>query len=479
MTATVLEPAITTRTDMQDMRQAQAAWAATPLAERLRILRLTRHELARIGDRLVDAISPSLSRTRADSYGSEVLPLLAACRFLEQEAARILKPRRLGLRRRPFWLARIDSTVERVPFGVVLIIAPANYPLLLAGVQTLQALAAGNAVVWKPGRDSVAVAQVFAAAMYRAGLPDRLLEITDESTETAIAQLKAGPDKVFFTGSGAAGRAVLRMAADQAIPVVAELSGCDAVIVLPSADPSRVVEALTWGMRLNGSSTCIAPRRMILVGDGHDNLIESLLEHFAATPGIELNATTRDLVERLTADAERHGATILGNSGNGQPILVLNGRPEMEIAQADVFAPVLTVLHASTPEDVPRLDSLCPFGLTAAIFGDEKTARALGAKLNVGSVLVNDIIFPTVDPRVPFGGRRGSGFGTTRGAEGLLEMTAAKVTAVSKDKLGLHYQPTGPAHEEIFRAAIALVHSRTLRQRAAGLRNLVTAARKL
>ena len=478
MAATLLQPETLSTVAR---KPAQTAWAAMPIKQRLQILRRARHELARISDRLVDAISPGLHRTRADSYGSEVLPLLAACRFLEQDAARILKPRRLGIRRRPLWLARIDSTVERVPFGVVLIIAPANYPLLLAGVQTLQALAAGNAVVWKPGRDSVAVAQVFAAAMARVGLPDGLLEITDESTETAIAQLQAGPDKVFFTGSGAAGRAVLRMAAEQAIPVVAELSGCDAVIVLPSADASRVAGALTWGMRLNGSSTCIAPRRLILVGDGHEKLIELLLEQFAATPGVELSATTRDLLGRLVADARHQGGTVFGNldAGAGQPLLVLNARPEMLIAQADIFAPVLTVLHAPTLEDVSRIDSLCPFGLTAAIFGEERTARLLGARLNVGSVLINDIIFPTVDPRVPFGGRRGSGFGTTRGAEGLLEMTAARVTAVSKDKLGLHHQSTGPAHEKLFRAAVAFAHSPTLRQRFTGLRNLVAAARKL
>ena len=214
MTATMAERESVTRTNVQHVREAQEKWAAKPIQHRLEILRQGRHELARVSDRLVDAISPELTRTRADSYGSEVLPLLAACRFLEQEAGTILKPRRLGSRKRPFWLAGIDSTVERVPFGVVLIIAPGNYPLLLAGVQALQALAAGNAVVWKPGRNSQDVAMVFCAALVRAGLPEGLMVVTDESTETAIAELQAGPDKVFFTGSAGAGRAVLRLAAD-------------------------------------------------------------------------------------------------------------------------------------------------------------------------------------------------------------------------------------------------------------------------
>ncbi len=463
------------------MRQAQIQWARISLTRRLGVLRKARHELARVSDRLVDAISPELHRTRADSYGSEVLPLLSACRFLEQEAEHILKPRRLGSRRRPFWLAGIDSTVERVPFGVVLIIAPANYPLLLAGVQTLQALAAGNAVVWKPGRNSCDVADVFKAALLRAGLPEGLLEVTDEGTETAIAELQAGPDKIFFTGSASAGRAVLHIAADQAIPVVTELSGCDAVVALESADPARVVDALAWGMRLNGSSTCIAPRRLFLVGDGHDALIAKLLERFEAMDGIELPARTQKLLRDCLDDAERSGATICGNAGavSVKPVLVLNGRPEMKIAQADLFAPVLTVLQIADTDQVLEADKLCPFGLTVAIFGDQRVALALGRQLTVGTVIVNDIIFPTVDPRVPFGGRRGSGFGTTRGAEGLLEMTAAKVTAIRTNKLGLHYLETGSAQGELFRGVVAMSHAASLRERFAGLRRMIAGAKKV
>ena len=480
MTATMAEREIVTRTNAEHVRQAQVIWAQTPLARRLDILRKARHELARVSDRLVDAISSELHRTRADSYGSEVLPLLAACRFLEDDAERILKPRRLGSKHRPFWLTGVDSTVERVPFGVVLIIAPANYPLLLVGVQTLQALASGNAVVWKPGRNSYDVAAVFRSALMRAGLPDGLLEVTDDSTETAIAELQAGPDKVFFTGSAGAGRAVLRMAAEQAIPVVTELSGSDAVIALESADAARVVDALAWGMRLNGSSTCIAPRRLFLVGDGHEALVAKLRERFDAMDGIELAPQVQQLLVEAVGDAEHRGATICGDAGarSVKPVLVLNGRADMKIAQSDLFAPVVTVLQVADNNEVVQADTLCPFGLTVAIFGDQRSALALGSDLNAGTVIVNDIIFPTVDPRVPFGGRRGSGFGTTRGAEGLLEMTAAKVTAIQKNKLGLHYMQTGDAHEELFRGVIAMSHSGSLRERFAGLRRMIAAAKK-
>ncbi len=426
----------------------------------------------------MDAIPQELSRTRADSYAAEVLPLLAACRFLEDQAEALLKPRHLGRKGLPFWLAGIDSTVERAAVGVVLIIAPANYPLFLAGTQALQALAAGNAVVWKPGRGGRPVAEVFRDALLRAGLPARLLRVTADSTEAGVAAIADAPDKIVFTGSSQAGRAVMRLAAERAIPVVAELSGCDAVIVLPSADPRRVVDALAFGLRLNGSATCMAPRRLFLMGAGHEPLLEVLEKRVRAMAPVELSEATSQQLARLAAQAEAMGARVSGSVGARvqHPVLVLDASPEMEIACADIFAPVLSVLRVANAEQLCFDDSLCPYGLTAAIFGEEREARALGAQLNVGTIVVNDLIVPTADPRVPFGGRRGSGFGVTRGAEGLLEMTAPKVVAVRRGRGTRHYEETSAAHEELFRGAVAMSHAGTLKERFAGLRKLMRAA---
>jgi aldehyde dehydrogenase (NAD+) len=459
----------------------QRVWAASPIARRLAVLSAARHQLAAIADQFADAISSDLIRTRADTYAAEILPLLAACRFLEREATHILGPRHLGRPGLPFWLAGIVATVERVPFGAVLIIGPSNYPLFLPGVQTLQALAAGNSVVWKPGRGGCAVAELFRTALLHAGLPPDLLRITADSTEAAIDEIDAHPAKIFFTGSSTAGRAILHRAADHAIPVVAELSGCDAVVVLPSADPKLVVEALCFGMRLNGSATCMAPRRLILLGKGHEKLLSALENRFAAMDPIEIPAATRGQMLALLDEARGQGATICGNPGalSLKPVLILDGDPEMQVAQADIFAPILTVLSAANMDEVVRFEALCPYGLTVAIFGAETDARALGQRLTAGTILINDLIVPTADPRVPFGGRRGSGFGATRGREGLLEMTAPKVTSSRSSPTTRHYQETGAAHEELFRAAIALAHSPTLRKRFAGLRKLVTAARNL
>ena len=460
---------------------AQRVWAERPLRERLHLLRMIEGALAGAHAALVDAIPATLARTRADSYASELLPLLAACRFLVRSAEAALKPRRLGRKGLPFWLGGIESVVHRVPLGTVLVIGPANYPLFLPGVQTLQALAAGNAVIWKPGKDGRPVAEIFAAAIVRAGVPAELLRVTDESAEAAVEEMRAGVHKIVFTGSGAAGRDVMKLAAESATPVVAELSGCDAVIVLPSAEKALVLDALCFGMRLNGSATCMAPRRLFLVGEGHESLLEGLQERFAAMDGVVLPLRTREQVRWLLMDAVDRGATICGNvdAESMKPLLVLDGSAKLESAQADVFAPVLTVIRVADVREALAADQVCRFGLTAAIFGDNREAQAVAARLEVGTVLINDLIVPTADPRVSFSGRRRSGFGATRGTEGLLEMTAAKTIAVRRSRNKRQYEPTGEAQEALFAGVVRMSYGATMRERMTGLRAMMAAAKQI
>jgi aldehyde dehydrogenase (NAD+) len=453
-------------------------WTTNTVAERVAILRAIRHRLAEGTEQLLAAVPASLARNRADTLAAEILPLLEACRFLEREAEAILAPRRLGRRGLPFWLAGIDGTIERVPLGAILIVAPSNYPLFLPGVQALQALAAGNSVVWKPGAGGSAIAQVFAGICADAGLPSGVLRVTGESIEAATEEIEAKPAKIVFTGSAYAGRAVQRLAAELSIPVVAELSGCDAVIALPNADPKCLADALCFGMRLNGSATCMAPRRLILIGDGHEPLVEELRTRFAAMDAVSIGDGARTGLSSLLAEAQAQGATVLGGIEDGslRPILVLGGSPGMALVQADIFAPVLTVIAAT---DAVETEQQCPFGLTAAIFGDESEARQLASQLTVGTVTINDLIVPTADPRVPFGGRKASGFGTTRGAEGLLEMTAVRTISARRGNDRKHFQPTGPAHEELFTGVALMTHAATWKTRLAGLQRMIAAARKL
>jgi len=466
------------------VRSAQSSWAARPVVDRLRVLQAARHRVAARADEFARAFSPELARTEADSLVAEVLPLLAACQFLEQNAAKILRPRRLGRRGLPFWLSGVHSEVSRGPFGKVLVIGPANYPLFLPGVQALQALAAGNAVVWKPGRGGRAVAALFAQCLCDAGLPRQVLRITDESVEAAEREIAAGVDKVFFTGSAVTGRVLLKRLAETLTPCVAELSGCDAMVVLPSANLDVVVKALAFGMRLNGSSTCMAPRRVLLVDASTERRNDLLLALHEALrkigPVTVADSVPRDL-DVLLQEAQESGANVIGevSAGSMRPVVVTRVAPAMKIAQADIFAPVLLLMDIHGEQEILAAQATCPFGLTASIFGAEREARRLAEKLNVGTVTINDAIASTADPRVPFGGRRQSGFGATRGAEGLLEMTAAKTVTARRGRGTRHYEATGAAHKDLFGGMILASHAATWRERMRGVVQLVRAGRRL
>ena len=463
------------------LKESQRRWAAMPLHERLRILRSARHALAERAGELADAISPQLARTRTDTLLAEVLPLLEACKFLEREAPKILKTRRLGLNGRPLWLRGVWAEAHREPVGHVLIIAPSNFPLFLAGTQTLQALAAGNSVTWKPGSGGGKVAELMATILYVAGLPRGLLCVTGESVEAGKEAVRDGADKVIFTGSTADGRAVLRELAETQTPAVLELSGTDAVVVLPSANLKRVAKAVAFGLRLNGSAVCMCPRRLFADASTLTALRPILQEELAKISAVVLNEDVAKRLNDLLVEAKLAGAEVQGEFEPAQqlPLLVDRATGSMEITRTDMFAPVLSLIAAPSMMHVPELLAESPFGLTAAIFGDEAEARTMAASLKAGTVLINDVIVPTVDPRVAFGGRGASGYGATRGTEGLLEMTALKMVLVRRGESTRYLDPTNDDDAAMFEEAIRALHGRSWRQRSAMAISLLKAARKI
>jgi acyl-CoA reductase-like NAD-dependent aldehyde dehydrogenase len=222
-----------------------------------------------------------------------------------------------------------------------------------------------------------------------------------------------------------------------------------------------VVAALAFGLRLNGSATCMAPRRLFLVGD-HPGLVTAMLEAFKTLPVVALPVRTQAQLAELLEDAQRLGGSLLmdGSVQELRFVVINQATPDMRIAQSDIFAPVLSIF------DVPDMDAAiaahapCPYALTAAIFGPQSEARALASRLPVGTILIND-------------------FGVTRGREGLLEMTVLKTIVTQHSRDLRAYRPTTADHEPFFAAYLETVHSGSWRTRWHGLRRLVRVASKL
>jgi acyl-CoA reductase-like NAD-dependent aldehyde dehydrogenase len=339
-------------------------WAATPLRDRLELVRWFRQQLTQIS-------------ADAETLVAQILPLCDACRFLEREAEKILAPQHLPRSGRPFWMRDVEIQTYREPHGVVLILAPSNYPYFLPGVQMLQALVAGNTVLLKPGNGGLPAAKKMVSL-----LPEGLVDVLEE------VPAFEGIDKVILTGKAETGEAVLAQLAPHLTPATMELSGDDPVFVREDADLDLVVKAVEFGRQLNRGETCIAPRRI-----------------FAAR-GVKLPWP----VTHYDSDDEA-----------------------LALAESE-------------------------YALGATVFGSEPGASEFAKRIRAGVVVVNDMIVPTADPRLAFGGRGRSGFGLTRGADGLREMTVLKSVITRRSRWRPHLLPAHDGDAELFRAYIELAH---------------------
>lgn len=430
----------------------------------------------------MQALAKRPGRKAAESVSAEVLPLAEACRFLEREAARLLAPRRLGKRGRPVWLFGVEAEVRREPFGTVLIVGPSNYPLLLPGVQALQALAAGNAVLVKPAPGCRAPIDLLARWLAECGLPKGLFRVLDESVEAVGAAIEAGIDKLVLTGSAGTGRAVAERLSLHLVPSTMELSGNDAVFVLPGADVEEVARALAFGLRLNGSATCIAPRRVFVPRGMAAELEAALGRHVASIPPAPVPAPTMRRLAALARDAVANGARPLSglpdeHESEIAPLVLADARPGIALLREELFAPVLSLVPVRDMEEALAGAALSPYALGASVFGPVAEARALALRLDAGTVTVNDLIVPTADPRLPFGGRHASGWGVTRGAEGLLEMTQVKAICVRTGRQRPHFDPPRVGDEALMLAALRLLHGGP-GTRAVAMRRLIQAVRR-
>lgn len=455
-------------------RAVQKMWGMHAIEERLEILCRIRSILAeRAGDLAVEASGPQHSVYEA--LAAEVLPLLEACRFLERNARGILETKHLGAEGRPVWIGKVETEVSREPLGVVGVISPSNYPLFLGAVQVLQALVAGNAVLWKPARGCAAVAQSFAAIVLECGFPRGILHVLSDSDEVGRELTEQNLDKVFFTGSYDVGTRVTAALGQHAVPVVAELSGCDAMFVREDAEMDRVGAALRFGLGFNGSRTCIAPRRVFVARKVAAEFDRVLIESLASLPRSPISERDRVRVAAMLAQAKGAGIKFLSGADGGDihnpvaPIAAYVDAKTAPIFQGDFFFPIISVMFVEDDLEAIRADGMCPYALGATIFSrSQSAARHLASNIRAGSIVINDLIVPTADPRIPFGGSMRSGYGVTRGAEGLLEMTRPKVLQTRRGGIPPHLAGQVPS-PGLLLALIRVLHGGTFLRKARAL----------
>lgn len=448
-----------------ELRTAQLEWEAMGTRERVRCLHALRARLAQRSSTYLQALAPLRHhRPEAELLSSEVIPLADSLAFLEVRAEAALRTRRLNAQGRPAWLWGVEIEERRRAHGLVLVVGPSNYPLFLPGSQALFALAAGNGVLVKPAPRCSSVMHLLAEDLAEAGIPSGLFRVLPEDVEQ-VSSVLSGVDKVVVTGSRDTGRALLHGAADHLLPVVAELSGCDLFWAHPDSDPELAASALAFALSINGGRTCMAPRRLILPAAWKSTFGARLQEALERYPS-------------AGADLSPQSGRVLAGDAVAGPVVYADLDRRHLLWGDGLFAPVAVAQFVESQESGLEWAFSCDSALTAVLFGPEDWARDLGRQLPVGVLVINDIIAPTADPRLAFGGNGPSGFGRTRGEQGLLEMTRVQSTVVRRKGARFHLQPPTQSDAEVLQTYLQLRHGNGLLKKLRAVWRMMTAIGK-
>ncbi|WNM33111.1 aldehyde dehydrogenase family protein [Streptomyces sp. Li-HN-5-11] len=342
---------------------------------------------------------------------------------------------------------------RREPLGVVAAITPFNFPLILAGSKLGPALAAGNTVVHKPADETPLSALYMAGLLQKAGVPDGVVNVvTGTGPVTGEALLgHRGVDKVAFTGSTAVGRHVASTAGEALKPVTMELGGNAAHIVFGDADLEKAVGAIIKGFVFNTGQFCMGGPRLLVARPVYETLLGILAD---AVPGVPVGdprrpetvvgpmAGERHLkkVEEYVALARQEGGRIvcggerldLDGGYYYLPTVIADLPADSRVVQEEIFGPVLTVQPFDSEDEAVELANSTPYGLASGV-QTTNLARAhrIAGRLQAGIVWIND--WAMLDPAVPFGGVKDSGFGREYGPEALAAYTKVKSVVVSLD----------------------------------------------
>jgi acyl-CoA reductase-like NAD-dependent aldehyde dehydrogenase len=428
-------------------RRAQPEWAARSVAERRRILDAFQARLYAARTEMAELITRENGKPLAEALLTDVAVSLDLARYYTRRGPALLRPRRVRHGNVAFFGKR--GHVYQDPVGVVGVISPWNYPLLLPCSSILPALLAGNAVVWKPSEITTRTAVRAVALLHESGIPAACCALLVGAGDVGAALLEAGPDKLFFTGSVRTGRAVARRAAELLIPASLELGGSDACILLADADLERAASGATWSRFTNAGQTCVAAKRVIVERPVYDRAVELLVAGARSlrlgpglTPGVDVGPVIRESqlveLESQLADAVGRGARVLTGGRRRpelgptffEPTVVVDVPKDARLWTEEVFGPVMPVVAARDADEAIAIANDSTFGLGGSIWTrNRRRGVSLARRIETGAVLVNDATSIVGAVEAPHGGQKQSGLGRVHGPEGLLATCRSQFVA--------------------------------------------------
>ncbi|MEV0234310.1 aldehyde dehydrogenase family protein [Nonomuraea sp. NPDC050786] len=410
--------------------------------------------------------------------GDATLEIVLAVTHLDwaaRNAYKVLRRRRVSTGMIGLNLA---ATLEYLPLGVVGVIGPWNYPVFTPMGSIAYALAAGNAVVFKPSEFTPGIG-VRLAELFAEAVPEQPVFQTVTGLGETGAALAGDPrvKKVAFTGSTATAKRVMAACAENLTPIVAECGGKDAFIVDADADLEKAADACLWGAMSNAGQTCAGVERVYVVEDVYESFMRELSDRVTKVKaGEDYGPITMpgqvDIIKRHIDDAAKSGKVVTGGPGSVRapyvdPVIVEDVPEDSAAVREETFGPTITVRRTRDAQEALDLANASAYGLGGTVFSrDTRRATELARMMRTGMTAINSVISFAGVPALPFGGVGDSGFGRIHGADGLREFTRPK--AISRQRfampgMNLTSFTRGPAELERLIRLVTLLHGRRKR----------------
>lgn len=392
------------------------------LTERLELLKKFEQGLLKHQENFVQALAADFQKPRFESLMSELFPIKEEIKIIRSELADWMQPQRVS--GSPFFPGS-KSYIRHEGKGLVLIIAPWNYPVALALVPLVGALAAGNCVCLKPSELTPNVSKALAAFCAEL-FPKDLVDVIEGGVEQSESLLKMPFDHIFFTGSTAVGKIVMRAAAEHLTPVTLELGGKSPVIIAPDADLDHAAERVVWGKSLNAGQTCVAPD-FVYVQESQIQDFKAKLESARAKLQPDLSAQAQIVsvrhADRLKTMREEVKDTHRSNDNDPRRVTLtfpVDPDPKSKMMQEEIFGPIMPLIPYKDLDEVFAKLKMQDRPLALYLFSkSRKTQERILNETYSGGVCVNETLLHLGNHHLPFGGSGASGLGNYHGIASL------------------------------------------------------------
>lgn len=429
--------------------------------------------IARRSDELVQLVHEENGKPLDDAF-IEVLLCIDHLDWAARNAERIMRQRRVSM---PPLSLDHAGYLSYAPMGVVGVIGPWNYPIHTPMGSISYALAAGNAVVFKPSEYTPGIGTRMASLFAQVVDTEPVFQVVTGFGATGNALCTdPGIDVLAFTGSAATGRKVMAACAENLTKVVMECGGKDALLVDADADLAKAAEAALWAGCANGGQTCAGVERVYVHDDVYDDFVEEVRRQAdgvragddpRASYGPITMPSQIDVIRRHLEDALERGArAVVGGIESIRepfvdPVVVTDVPADAPLMVEETFGPIVPLVRVPDMDEAVRQANDSPYGLGATVFS-RRRGMALAQALDCGMVSVNSVLRFASAPELPFGGRGESGFGRIHGEDGLKEFTQPQ--AITRRRLSLAPEFASFSRPDwLFKAAdqlVKLVHGR-------------------